>query len=259
MDKKLKQDEDSIKASDPSYTKARAQRIKLGLDLQGGMRVVLEVNTTKLISKVAKNPDDVFKKVLAESEKEAALSDESVVDIFARKLAQRGIRLSRYFGSVRDDDNKIKSDLKKDADDAVSRAMEIIRNRVDQYGVSEPSIQKQGSRRIIVELPGVAREEEAKQLLQGTALLEFRLLKDPDFTFSVMQKIDNVLAGKSLVDSTKSDSLAAADTNKSKTNLAKTDTSAEQKQKDIEKNHPFFAIAHLLDSQGRSADAAVRG
>jgi SecD/SecF fusion protein len=259
LDKKLKQAEDSIKALDPSYVKIRSERIKLGLDLQGGMRVVLEVNTAKLIGKVAKNPDDVFKKVLAESEKEAALSDESVVDIFARKLTDRGIRMSRYFGSVRDDDSKIKSDLKKDADDAVSRAMEIIRNRVDQYGVSEPSIQKQGSRRIIVELPGVAREEEAKQLLQGTALLEFRLLKDPELTFSVMQKIDNVLAGKSIIDSTKSDSIAAADTNKTKTQLAKTDTSAEQKQKDIEKNHPFFSIAHLLDSQGRSADAAVRG
>jgi preprotein translocase subunit SecD len=259
LDKKLAQTEDSVRASDPSYIKARAQRIKLGLDLQGGMRIVLEVNTSKLINKVAKNPDDVFKQVIAESDKESSISDEAVVDIFARKLKARGIRLSRYFGSVRDDDNKIIADLKKDAEDAVTRAMEIIRNRVDQYGVSEPSIQQQGSRRIIVELPGVAREEEAKQLLQGTALLEFKLLKEPDFTFSVMQKIDNVLAGKTLVDSTKSDSLAAADTNKSKTNLAKTDTSAEQKQKDIEKNHPFFAIAHLLDSQGRSADAAVRG
>src|ERR1035437_1096515 len=259
LDKKVKQIEDSIKASDPSYVKARSERIKLGLDLQGGMRVVLEVNTTKLINKVAKNPDEVFKKVVDESDKEAALSEESVVDIFARKLSQRGIRMSRYFGSVRDDDSKIKSDLKKDADDAVSRAMEIIRNRVDQYGVSEPSIQRQGTRRIIVELPGVAREEEAKQLLQGTALLEFRLLKDPELTFSIMQKIDNVLSGKSLVDSTKSDSTVAADSNKTKTQLSKTDTSLEQKQKDIEKNHPFFAIAHLLDSQGRSADAAVRG
>lgn len=259
LDKKVKLAEDSIKASDPSYVKARSERIKLGLDLQGGMRVVLEVNTTKLINKVAKNPDEVFKKVIEESDKEAALSEESVVDIFARKLSQRGIRMSRYFGSVRDDDSKIISDLKKDADDAVSRAIEIIRNRVDQYGVSEPSIQRQGTRRIIVELPGVAREEEAKQLLQGTALLEFRLLKDPDLTFSIMQKVDNVLAGKSLIDSTKSDSTVAVDTNKTKTQLAKTDTSAEQKQKDIEKNHPFFAIAHLLDSQGRTADAAVRG
>jgi len=101
LDKKVKQAEDSIKASDPSYVKARSERIKLGLDLQGGMRVVLEVNTSKLINKVAKNPDEVFKKVIEESDKEAALSEESVVNIFARKLSQRGIRMSRYFGSVK--------------------------------------------------------------------------------------------------------------------------------------------------------------
>jgi len=258
VDKILKQDEDSIKAGDPGYISARAKRIKLGLDLQGGMRVVLEVNTAKLIEKVAKNPDDVFKKVLAESEKESALSDESVVDIFARKFAARGIRLSRYFGSVRDDDSKIVSDLKKDAEDAVSRAMEIIRNRVDQYGVSEPSIQRQGSRRIIVELPGVAREEEAKQLLQGTALLEFKLVKDPEYTISVMQKIDNSLAGKSLIDSTKSDSTVAADSTKNNKNTASTDTSKKQTPEEFAKNHPFFALARI-NPQGESADAYVQG
>jgi preprotein translocase subunit SecD len=258
VDKNLKSVEDSLKASDPSYISARAKRIKLGLDLQGGMRVVLEVNTAKLIEKVAKNPDDVFKKVLAESEKEAALSDESVVDIFARKFVARGIRLSRYFGSVRDDDSKIVSDLKKDAEDAVSRAMEIIRNRVDQYGVSEPSIQRQGSRRIIVELPGVAREEEAKQLLQGTALLEFKLVKDPEYTISVMQKIDNSLAGKSLIDSTKSDSTVAADSIKNNKNTASTDTSKKQTPEEFAKNHPFFALARI-NPQGESADAYVQG
>jgi preprotein translocase subunit SecD len=258
VDKNLKSVEDSLKASDPAYISARAKRIKLGLDLQGGMRVVLEVNTAKLIEKVAKNPDDVFKKVLAESEKESALSDESVVDIFARKFAARGIRLSRYFGSVRDDDSKIVSDLKKDAEDAVSRAMEIIRNRVDQYGVSEPSIQRQGSRRIIVELPGVAREEEAKQLLQGTALLEFKLVKDPEYTISVMQKIDNSLAGKSLIDSTKSDSTVAADSTKNNKNTASTDTSKKQTPEEFAKNHPFFALARI-NPQGESADAYVQG
>ena len=255
VDKLLKQIEDSIKTSDPAYVTARAKRIKLGLDLQGGMRVVLEVNTAKLLEKVAKNPDDVFKKVLAESEKESILSDESVVDIFARKFTARGIRLSRYFGSVRDDDSKIVSDLKKDADDAVSRAMEIIRNRIDQYGVSEPSIQRQGNRRIIVELPGVAREEEAKQLLQGTALLEFKIVKDPEYTISVMQKIDNALSGKNLSDSTKSDSTKAADS--TKTNTAKEDTSKKQTPEEFAKNHPFFALARI-NPQGQTADAFVR-
>ncbi len=258
IDKDLKFVEDSIKAGDPAYVSARAKRIKLGLDLQGGMRVVLEVNTAKLLEKVAKNPDDVFKKVLAESEKESALSDESVVDIFARKFTARGIRLSRYFGSIRDDDSKIVSDLKKDAEDAVTRAMEIIRNRVDQYGVSEPSIQRQGNRRIIVELPGVAREEEAKQLLQGTALLEFKLVKEPEYTISVMQKVDNALAGKVLVDSTKSDSTTAADTNKTNKNTAKEDTSKKQTPEEFAKNHPFFALARI-NPQSQSADAFVRG
>ena len=89
---------------------------------------------------------------LAEAENEAALSDESVVDILGRKFDQRQIRLSRYFGTIREDDEEILNKLKEDAEDAVTRAMEIIRNRVDQYGVSEPSIQRQGSRRVIVEL-----------------------------------------------------------------------------------------------------------
>ncbi len=265
VDLRLAAVEDSIKNANPSYVEARKKRIKLGLDLQGGMRVVLEVNTAKLLEKLAKNPDDAFREVMKEAEKEAATTDESVVDIMGRKFQQRGIRLSRYFGNIRQDDAAILSDLKKDADDAVTRAIEIIRNRVDQYGVSEPSIQRQGTRRIIVELPGVAREEEAKQLLQGTALLEFRLLKDPDLTFSIMKKIDQVLAGKSIEDSTASDtssSKTTASTNDTSTvkdsNLAENDTSKKQlTQEEFAKEHPFFSIA-MIDPQGRTADAYVK-
>jgi SecD/SecF fusion protein len=232
---------DSIKAADPSIAEATQGRIKLGLDLQGGMRVVMEVNTAQLISKLAKSPDDTFKQVLAESEKEAVISDESVVDIFARKLSERGIRLSRYFGTVRDDDSDIISSLKSDAEDAVTRAMEIIRNRIDQYGVSEPSIQRQGARRIIVELPGVAREEEAKRLLQGTALLEFKILREPEFAYSVMQRIDNVLAGN-----TEEDTLETADT------TAAADTTLTPEQ--FAKEHPFFSIVQ----QDNSGEFIVR-
>jgi len=206
IDKLLQVMEDSLIASNPDITSEREKRIKLGLDLQGGMRVVLEVNTGKLLEKLAKNPDEVFKTTIAEAEEEAVLSDESVVDILGRKLQEKGIRLSRYFGTIRQEDDEIIAGLKNDVEDAVTRAMQIIRSRVDQYGVSEPTIQRQGSRRIIVELPGVAREEEAKQLLQGTALLEFRLVRDPEFTFAVMQKINDVLAGKVEADTTISES-----------------------------------------------------
>ena len=78
--------EDSIKVADPSILDARKKRIKLGLDLQGGMRVVLEVNTAKLLEKIANNPDDVFKKVIADAQKEASITDESVVNIIGREF-----------------------------------------------------------------------------------------------------------------------------------------------------------------------------
>ncbi|NWF49828.1 MAG: protein translocase subunit SecD [Ignavibacteriaceae bacterium] len=245
--------EDSIKAADPSILEARKKRIKLGLDLQGGMRIVLEVNTGKLLEKIAKNPDPVFKQILTESINESNVSEESVVTILGRKFSEKGIRLSRYFGTIRDEDSDILDQLTKDAEDAVSRAMEIIRNRVDQYGVSEPSIQRQGTRRIIVELPGVANEEEAKQLLQGTALLEFRIVKDPDFTFNIMQRIDKVLAGKVSTDSLGNDTSKTT----SDTTLAADTTQKQLSPEEFAKEHPFFSVA-LLDPQGRSADAYVK-
>jgi len=260
LDSKLKAVEDSIKNADPTINKMKLKSIKLGLDLQGGMRVVLEVNTGKLLEKLAKSPDDVFKRVMAESEKEATVSEESVVDIVAKNLAARGIRLSRYFGNIRQDDNEIRGDLQKDADDAVTRAMEIIRNRVDQYGVSEPSIQRQGTRRIIVELPGVAREEEAKQLLQGTALLEFKLVKDPEFTISIMKKVDDVLAGTYASDTAKADTsntkLAKKETKQNK--VASSDSSNKQMSaEEFAAKHPFFSIA-MIDPKGKTADAYVK-
>lgn len=105
--------EDSIKIADPSILEARKKRVKLGLDLQGGMRVVLEVNTGKLLEKIANNPDDVFKKVMTEAQAEALKTDESVVDIVGRKFKERNIRLSRYYGTIRQDDAEIMGELKK--------------------------------------------------------------------------------------------------------------------------------------------------
>jgi SecD/SecF fusion protein len=250
--------EDSIKTADPSILEARKKRMKLGLDLQGGMRIVLEVNTGKLLEKIASNPDDIFKKVMAEAEKEATKTDESVVDIVGKKFQDRGIRLSRYFGTIRQDDAEIISDLKKSAEDAVTRAMEIIRNRVDQYGVSEPSISRQGSRRIIVELPGVAKEEEAKQLLQGTALLEFRLVKEADFTYPIMQRIDDVLAKrtKSGVKDSLNDEVASVDSASKTDTSAVNDTTKQLTAEEFKLQHPFFSAA-VLNPQSKYADAYV--
>lgn len=249
IDKYLTQIEDSIRNANPSIRKAREKRVKLGLDLQGGMYLVLEVNTLKLLEKLAKNPDENFFEMLKETEKIVKLSEEPVVKVFAREAEKRGIRLSRYFGDIRDDNDKIISDLEKQSEDAVNRAMEIIRNRIDQYGVSEPSIHLSGSRRIIVELPGVARKEEARQLLQGTALLEFNLVKDPDFTFPLLEKINKVLAGKSTEDTTKTDTTQLAnDTTKSPEQMT---------QEEFEKEYPLFTVA-IPNSQTQTADLFVK-
>ena len=259
LDQRISLIEDSIKIADPSILEARKKRMKLGLDLQGGMRVVLEVNTGKLLEKIANNPDDVFKKVLADAEKEANLTDESVVDIVGRKFNDRKIRLSRYYGTIRQDDAEIIAELKKSSEDAVNRAMEIINNRVNQYGVSEPSISRQGSRRIIVELPGVAKEEEAKQLLQGTALLEFRIVKDADLTFPIMQRIDDVLAKrtKSGVKDSLGNEVAALDTTKTITDTtAANDTTKQLTEEEFKIQHPFFTAA-VLNPQSPNADAYV--
>ncbi len=238
--------EDSIRVSNPSFKDAREKRLKLGLDLQGGMYLVLEVNTGKLLEKLAKDPDDTFKKVLAEAEKEAKTSDADIVALVADKLKAKKIRLSRYFGSIRESDNQIIKKLKKQEADAVKRAIEIISNRVNQYGVSEPSIQPQGTRRIIVELPGIAKEEEAKRLLQGRALLEFTLLKDPQFTFKVMNEIDKhlaeVLAPKN---KTAADSLSAKD------------STGQLSEEEFAIKHPFYALA-MINPQSQNADAFVK-
>lgn len=240
--------ENEIIATNPDYVKARDNRIKLGLDLQGGMYLVMEVNTTELLKKLAKDPDEVFLNTLNEASNEVTTSSEDLVTILARKFNEKEIKLARYFGSLRDSDEDIIARLNEQQKDAVSRAKEIIINRVDQYGVSEPSISQLGTRRLVIELPGISKEEEAKKLLQGSALLEFKLVKDANFAFPIIERIDQVLAGKvsydslgvAKVDSTSVDTTAAKDPN----------------SEAFKKEHPFFAIAWPLNNG--SADLYVR-
>ena len=236
--------EDSLMIVDPSIKDNREKRMKLGLDLQGGMYLVMEVNTAKLIEKLVKNPDEEFNGYLRAAEEAAKVSDEELVTLLAANIQASGKRLSRYFFSIREDDDEIIARLQEQESDAVTRAIEIISNRVNQYGVSEPNIQKQGARRIIVELPGVAKEEEAKRLLQGSALLEFKLVKEANFTVPIMNRIDEVLA-KQL--STDEDSSLIADT----TNAS--DLSAEE----FAIKHPFYSVA-IINPQSPYADAFVK-
>ena len=231
-----------VEQNEASIRENRLRRIKLGLDLQGGMRVVLEVNVLKLLEDLAKNKDDVFAGVMKEVREQIRTSDEPAVTLLRRAFEERQIRMSRYYLTLRATNDEVASFLDDESVKAIDRAIEIVRNRVDQYGVSEPSIQKLGGSRIIVELPGVTNEAEVRQLLQGTALLEFKLLKDPELTYRVMESIDKLLAATS-----GGDTAAAADT---------TTPETEMTPEEFQKKHPFFGVA-IIDPQNAPGEAFV--
>jgi len=246
---KLKTSEDSLaffekKGADVLDT--RDKRIKLGLDLQGGMYVIMEVDVEKLLQDLAKRKDETFNTILSQSVEASQTSDETLIDIFDNRLKEKGLSLKAYYGEIRDDDSKIKKDLSDEVENAIDRAIQVVRNRIDQYGVSEPVIQKKGSNRLVVELPGISNVNDVRKLLQGTALLEFKLLIDPQIAVKVMQKIDTYLAGgnldslmlaDSLSEVTKNDSILTQDSTQiGSTEDKKSDTSVTKNKKDTSKN-----------------------
>ena len=171
--------------------------IKQGLDLKGGIYIVLEVDLQTLVSNLAINKDKRFEQAL--NNVDAKIDEDSQLDffqVFQDEINSTDLRIHRYFDVDfgRSLDEIIVS-LRDQADDAINRVLEILQNRVDQFGVSEPTIQKQGNRRIIVELAGIQDTERAGDLLQSTALLEFILIKSPELTNDMLLRIDKVIKG----------------------------------------------------------------
>ncbi len=169
--------------------------IKRGLDLQGGTYLVYEVDFVNFLSNpnVAKNPDQQLNELLTEIDYEAKHQDLDFFDVLQTKFTEKNIPLTRYFGKKGESESKIIENLRKESENAIDRALQVLRNRIDQFGVSEPSITKQGSRRIVVELAGILDPERAKSVIGKTAQLEFKLVKEPDLTRSIVYKIDNVV------------------------------------------------------------------
>ncbi|TLU88609.1 MAG: protein translocase subunit SecD [Chlorobium sp.] len=172
---------------------ARKKSLKLGLDLKGGMHLVMEVDQVDLFDQKAWNKDEKFFAIMDAVRAKTVSSDERVIDLLASEFKKENIPLSRYFYDIRNTDKEVISKLQKESEDALSRAKEIIRNRIDQYGVAEPVITTQGSRKIIIELPGVSDENRVRNLLKGTAKLEFRLLREPEVLIRTLDKINTYL------------------------------------------------------------------
>lgn len=188
-----------------SLQKAKNAQLKLGLDLRGGMYVTLEIDVAKLIEETASKEqiDDIFEQVMKKTSVQAKNTDQDVIDIFLKNFdaiaRPKGKSLISYFdfGNIRDlSDEKIIEKLRKDQKEAIDQALEVLRQRIDKYGVAEPNIQKQGSSRILMELPGVSNVNEMRSLLQTTARLEFKLVKNNKQIVEFFARVDKFLKEK---------------------------------------------------------------
>ena len=166
--------------------------IKQGLDLKGGIYIVLEVDLPQLVNNLANNKDKKFDIFINDLKDGYTNNSVDFFELFDSKATDQDLKLPRYFITYGKTKNQIIEQLKFQADDSINRIIEIIQNRVDQFGVSEPTIQKQGNDRVIIELAGIQDSERARGLLQSTALLELMIVKDVESTNTIIRQIDNL-------------------------------------------------------------------
>ena len=193
-----------------SYKECREMQIGLGLDLKGGMNVILEVSIPDVVKALAANTQDpVFNETLAAAKKRAVSSQDNFVDIFAQeyaKIAGADAKLSAFFATSnlkekinsQTSNEEIIAVLKEEVNAAVGNSFNVLRTRIDRFGVAQPNIQelagKQG--RIMVELPGIKEPERVRKLLQGSANLEFWETYKVSEISDILTRIDSRLAQK---------------------------------------------------------------
>ena len=191
----LSEDEKTSMEEEGILEQLEKKTIRRGLDLQGGMHIVLEVDIPTLVENLASNKNNRFYEVFDKVKTGDEMSAEDFINRFATEAKSQDLRLNRYYMDYGSDPVSIQAALEDEATDAINRALEILQNRVDEFGVSEPTIQKQGNRRVIVELAGIQDPDRARSLLQSTALLEFALLKDGAVTQNLLTRVDRILKG----------------------------------------------------------------
>ena len=200
-------DEESISnlsSEQKDYFESRS--LKQGLDLKGGIYIVLEVDLPQLIDNLAKNKDNNFDDFLDELKIEYNNSSSDFFTVFENIADDKNLKLPRYFINYGKTKDQIITQLSLQSEDSIKRVIEIIQNRVDQFGVAEPTIQKQGNNRVIVELAGIEDSERARDLLQSTALLELMIVKDVESTNAMIRQIDSITASSTSKNSIDEDS-----------------------------------------------------
>ena len=264
----------------------REMEISLGLDLKGGMNVILELSVPDVIRSLSNNnPDENFNKALDLAYAKQASSQKDFISLFADeyKALDSNARLATIFSTFelkdkitpQSSDDQVIAVLRDELQSAIDNSFNVLRTRIDRFGVVSPNIQRlETAGRILVELPGVKEPERVRKLLQGSANLEFwETYKLPEI-YQQLVAADNVLASV-LAASDAADSTAVASaeeapavkadsvTSETDSLLAKIQDSPEveknQSAEEFAKQHPLFALLQLNQYNGQLAPSAVVG
>ena len=274
----------------------REMEISLGLDLKGGMNVVLELNVADVIRSLSNNNlDENFNKALDLAYARQATSQKDFIDLFAEeyKSLDNGARLSAIFSTFelkdkitpQSTDAQVVSVLKDELKSAIDNSFNVLRTRIDRFGVVSPNIQRlETAGRILVELPGVKEPERVRKLLQGSANLEFWETYQLPEVYQQLVAADNVLAtvlkehnDEAAVTETETVSADGTETTATETvtdNAAATseadsllqqiaqdkpEAQANQSMEEFAKQHPLFALLQINQYNGQLGRGAAVG
>ena len=260
-----------------SLKQCREMEIGLGLDLKGGMNVILEVSVPDVIAVLADHKTDVaFTKSMEQAKKEEETSQADFVSLFIKYYKQNapGHRLAEVFAtqqmkgkvSTQSSDSEVEAAVRAEVQSAVDNSFLVVRNRIDKFGVVQPNIQKlEGqSGRIMVEMPGIKEPERVRKLLQGSANLEFWETYNSQEIVPLLAQLnqryaagnveeapaDSVKAEAAKTDSVKADSVKAETSALAK--LKKTDDKADKSAEAMKKQNPLFSVFQPVQGQGLS-------
>lgn len=268
-----------------TYQKCLETQIGLGLDLKGGMNVILEISVPDVIDVLADHKADAaYRKSMDEAKKEEETSQKDFLSLFIKAYQKNapGHRLAEIFAtqqlkgkvSTQSTDEEVEAALRTEIQSAIDNSFNVVRNRIDKFGVVQPNIQKlEGQQgRIMVEMPGIREPERVRKLLQGSANLEFWETFNASEVIPYLTQLDQRLANggqEEVVDTTKQEvadsaATAQADTKaqpkfqikKEETNAAAAaaaDKQSTDKQiAEAKKLHPLFAVLQPTSGQSLS-------
>ena len=266
---------DSVKyLGNYSYQKCLETQIGLGLDLKGGMNVILEVSVPDVVETLADHKTDAaFVKSMKEAKAEEETSQKDFITLFIKAYHKNapGHRLAEVFATqqmqgkvnAQSSDSEVEKALRAECSSAIDNSFNVVRTRIDKFGVVQPNIQKlEGQEgRIMVEMPGIREPERMRKLLQGSANLEFWETFNADEIAPLLSQIDQRFANggqeQAAADTAaaKADTVKAAAKKEAKLQLKGTDSEGAKASKkaeaDMQKMHPLLSRLQVI-GQGLS-------